>query len=82
MERPPIDIERIGLGKDCYVRKLTVEKARELFPSVAKSLAGMPAQQLLYSVHHADGTPFAISDHEGAAVSQGAGKGMRVWRLQ
>lgn len=57
------DLAGMGQGKVSYIRTLTTDQAREMFPMVD----GLPENVALFSLHAADGTPLALTDTLGAA---------------
>lgn len=67
--RPPpfiseVDLARIGDGQIAYIKAMSSDEARNLFPSVE----GLPADGSLFALHAADGTPIVLTDSHQAAV--------------
>lgn len=60
-----LELASLGGGHVAYIKVLTTEEAREMFPSVE----GLPAGIDLYALHAADGTPIALTDTKQAALS-------------
>lgn len=64
-----IELARLGGGEIAYIKELTSDEARQMFPSVE----GLPRGIGLYALHAADGTPLALTDSRQAAVSHAMG---------
>jgi hypothetical protein len=60
-----IELARLGGGQVAYIKVLSVDEARNLFPAIA----GLPAGVRLFALHAADGTPIALTDSRQAALS-------------
>lgn len=60
-----IELAQLGGGQVGYIKPLSVDQARNLFPSVE----GLPAGIRLFALHAADGTPLALTDSRQAALS-------------
>jgi hypothetical protein len=60
-----IDLARLGGGQIAYIKMLTSDEARQMFPSIE----GLPPGINLYALHGADGTPIALTDTRQAALS-------------
>jgi hypothetical protein len=60
-----IELARLGGGQVAYIKVLSVEEARQQFPSIE----GLPAGIRLFALHAADGTPIALTDSRQAALS-------------
>jgi len=58
------DLAKLGGGKVAYIRMMTSDEAREMFPAIE----GLPAGINLFALHAADGTPLALTDSHQAAV--------------
>ena len=58
------DLANLGGGKVAYIKALTSDEAKAMFPAVQ----GIPAGISLYALHAADGTPIALTDSRQAAV--------------
>lgn len=60
-----IELARLGGGEVAYIKVLSAEEARQLFPAVE----GLPAGVRLFALHGADGSPLALTDSRQAALS-------------
>jgi hypothetical protein len=60
-----LELARLGGGHVAYIKVLSPDEAREMFPSVE----GLPSGIDLYALHAADGTPIALTDTKQAALS-------------
>lgn len=60
-----IELARLGGGHIAYIKILSSEDAKRLFPAVE----GVPPGINLYALHAADGTPIALTDSRQAAMS-------------
>jgi hypothetical protein len=58
------DLAKLGGGKVAYIKVLTTDEAKVMFPAVQ----GIPEGVSLYALHAADGTPIALTDSREAAV--------------
>jgi hypothetical protein len=58
------DLAKLGGGKVAYIKVLTTEEAKVMFPAVQ----GIPEGIRLYALNAADGTPIALTDTREAAV--------------
>ena len=59
-----VELANLGDGEVAYIKVLTCDEAREMFPSVE----GLPNGISLFSLHGADGTPIALTDSMQAAM--------------
>lgn len=59
-----LDLARLGGGEVAYIKTLTSDDARRMFPMVE----GLPRGINLFSLHAADGTPLALTDTLQAAI--------------
>ena len=59
-----VELARMGGGHIAYIRELTPDEAREMFPTVQ----GLPNGIILFALHGADGTPIALTDSRQAAL--------------
>jgi len=59
-----IELANLGDGQVAYIKVLTSDQAREMFPTIE----GLPNGIALFSLHGADGTPIALTDTIQAAV--------------
>jgi hypothetical protein len=60
-----IDLARLGDGHVAYIKMLTSDEARRMFPAVDN----LPKGINLYALQAADGTPIALTDTRQAAMS-------------
>lgn len=60
-----VELARLGGGEVAYIRTLTSDEARAMFPTVE----GLPNGINLFTLHAADGTPIALTDTRQAALS-------------
>jgi hypothetical protein len=58
------ELAKLGGGKIAYIKMLTTDEAKEMFPAVT----GIPSGINLYALNAADGTPIALTDSLQAAV--------------
>jgi hypothetical protein len=59
-----VELARLGGGQVAYIRELSSDEARRMFPSVQ----GLPSGINLFALHGADGTPIALTDSLQAAL--------------
>lgn len=59
-----VELANLGDGEVAYIKVLTCDEARQLFPTVE----GLPNGINLFSLHGADGTPIALTDTMQAAM--------------
>lgn len=69
-----IELARLGGGQVAYIKELTSDEAREMFPAVE----GLPSGIDLFALHAADGTPIALTDSRQAAVSHAMGDELQI----
>ena len=69
-----IELARLGGGQIAYIKKLTSDQARNMFPAVE----GLPNGIDLFALHAADGTPIALTDSRQAAVSHAMGDELQI----
>jgi len=60
-----IEFAKLGGGEVAYIKTLSAEQARAMFPAVK----GLPSGIDLFALHAADGTPIALTDTRQAALS-------------
>ena len=60
-----LELARLGGGQVAYIKSLTSDEARDLFPAVT----GLPTGINLFALQAADGTPIALTDSRQAALS-------------
>ena len=73
----PQDLATLGGGSVAYIKTMTSDEAREMFPAVE----GLPQGINLYSLHAADGTPIALTDTMQAAVGHALGDELEIRSL-
>jgi len=61
-----IELAKLGGGEVAYIKMMTSEQAREMFPSIE----GLPRGINIFALHAADGTPIAVTDTRQAAIGQ------------
>jgi hypothetical protein len=71
------EFARLGGGKVAYIRVLTSEEAKRMFPAIE----GLPAGINLYALHGADGTPLALTDSRQAAIGHAMGDELEIASL-
>jgi hypothetical protein len=78
---PPVmsmsDLAKLGGGKVAYIKVMSPDEAKEMFPAVE----GIPAGINLYALHAADGTPLALTDSHQAAVGHALGDELEIASL-
>ncbi|MBX9589289.1 MAG: DUF1150 domain-containing protein [Hyphomonadaceae bacterium] len=80
IEAPPVpvmsmtELAKLGGGKVAYIKVMTHDEARQLFPAVE----GLPAGIDLYALHAADGTPLVLTDSHQAAVGHAMGDELEI----
>jgi hypothetical protein len=68
------DLAKLGGGKVAYIKMMTHDEAKELFPAVD----GLPTGIDLFSLHAADGTPLVLTDSRQAAVGHAMGDELEI----
>ena len=68
------DLAKLGGGKVAYIRVMTADEAKEMFPAVE----GIPTGISLYALHAADGTPIALTDSRQAALGHAMGDELEI----
>lgn len=71
------DLARMGGGQLAYIKMMTPDQARAMFPA----LEGLPQGINLYALHAADGTPIALTDSRSAAVGHAMGDELAIASL-
>jgi hypothetical protein len=75
---PPVmsmsDLAKLGGGRIAYIRVLTPDEAKAMFPAIE----GLPTGINLYALHAADGTPIALTDSRQAAVGHAMGDELEI----
>jgi hypothetical protein len=78
---PPImsmtELAQLGGGKIAYIRVMTADEAKQMFPAVE----GIPAGIDLFALHAADGTPLALTDSRQAALGHAMGDELEIASL-
>ena len=78
---PPVmsmsDLAKLGGGKVAYIKVMTADEAKELFPAIE----GLPTGISLFALHAADGTPLALTDSHQAAVGHAMGDELEIASL-
>ena len=80
IETPPVpvmsmtELARLGGGKVAYIKAMSHDEAKELFPAVE----GLPTGIELYALHAADGTPLVLTDSHQAAVGHALGDELEI----
>jgi hypothetical protein len=76
--RPPImsmsELAKLGGGKVAYIKVMTHDEAKELFPAIENLPTGID----LFSLHAADGTPLILTDSRQAAVGHAIGDELEI----
>lgn len=73
-----IDFARLGGGEVAYIKTLSPDQAKTMFPS----LEGLPNGIPLFSLHAADGTPIALTDTLQAAIGHAHEGDLAIAALQ
>jgi hypothetical protein len=68
------ELAKLGGGKVAYIKMMTSDEAKEMFPAVE----GLPAGINLFALHAADGTPLALTDSHQAAVGHALGDELEI----
>jgi hypothetical protein len=68
------ELAKLGGGKVAYIKVMTHDEARELFPAVEDLPEGID----LFSLHAADGTPLILTDSRQAAVGHALGDELEI----
>jgi hypothetical protein len=68
------DLAKLGGGKVAYIRTMTHDEAKEVFPAVD----GLPQGIDLFSLHAADGTPLVLTDSRQAAIGHAMGDELEI----
>ena len=81
MPVPPVmsmsELAKLGGGKVAYIKIMTPDEAKEMFPAIE----GLPAGLNLFALHAADGTPLALTDSHQAAVGHAMGDELEIASL-
>jgi hypothetical protein len=68
------DLAKLGGGKIAYIKIMSSDEARRMYPTVQ----GLPQGISVYALHAADGTPIALTDSHQAAVGHAMGDELEV----
>lgn len=68
------ELAQLGGGKVAYIKVMTHDEAKELFPAVDNLPEGID----LYSLHGADGTPLILTDSRSAAIGHAIGDELEI----
>jgi hypothetical protein len=68
------ELAKLGDGRVAYIKAMTSDEARRMFPSIE----GLPDDMGLFALHGADGTPIALTDSLTAAVGHAVGDELEV----
>jgi hypothetical protein len=71
------DLARLGGGKVAYIKALSAETAKKLYPAVK----GLPQGIELFALHAADGTPLALTDSKHAAIGHAMSDKLEVYQV-
>ncbi len=71
------DLLKLGGGHIAYIRTMTPDQAKAMFPAIE----GLPQGINLYALHAADGTPIALTDSMQAAVGHAMGDDLEIATL-
>jgi hypothetical protein len=82
--RPPVppamsmsDLAKLGGGKVAYIKVMTPDEAKQMFPTIE----GLPSGINLFALHAADGTPLALTDSRQAALGHAMGDELEIASL-
>lgn len=68
------ELAQLGGGKVAYIKVMSHDEAKDLFPAVDNLPEGID----LYSLHAADGTPLILTDSRSAAVGHAIGDELEI----
>jgi len=71
------ELAQLGGGKIAYIKVMTADEAKRMFPAVE----GIPAGIDLFALHAADGTPIALTDSRQAALGHAMGDELEIASL-
>ena len=71
------ELAQLGGGKIAYIRVMSSDQAKEMFPAVD----GIPTGIDLFALLAADGTPLALTDSRQAAMGHAMGDELEVASL-
>ncbi|HWO07360.1 MAG TPA: DUF1150 family protein [Candidatus Paceibacterota bacterium] len=58
-------LAKLGCGKVAYVKEMTAEQLREMYPNIG----GVPVRGVLYVLQSADGYPIVVSDERRRSIN-------------
>ena len=67
-------LAKLGGGKLAYIRVMTSDEAKAMFPAIE----GMPVGIRLYALHAADGTPICLTDSRQSAIGHARGDELEI----
>jgi hypothetical protein len=73
----PAELAELGGGSVAYIKTLTTDEAKAMFPMVE----GLPTGIDLFALHAADGTPLALTDSRQAAIGHALGDELEIASL-
>ena len=68
------ELAKLGGGKVAYIKVMSHDEAKQLFPAVE----GLPSGIDLYALHAADGTPLVLTDSHQAALGHAMGDELEI----
>jgi hypothetical protein len=71
------ELAQLGGGKIAYIKVMTADEAKQMFPAVE----GIPPGIDLFALHAADGTPLALTDSRQAALGHAMGDELEIASL-
>jgi hypothetical protein len=71
------ELAQLGGGKIAYIKVMTADEAKQMFPAVE----GIPPGIDLFALHAADGTPIALTDSRQAALGHAMGDELEIASL-
>ena len=71
------ELAQLGGGKIAYIKVMTADEAKQMFPAVE----GIPAGIDLFALHAADGTPIALTDSRQASLGHAMGDELEIASL-
>jgi hypothetical protein len=72
-----LELAKLGGGQLAYIKTLTSDEAKEMFPAIE----GLPEGINLFALHAADGTPIALTDTLQAAIGHAVGDRLQIAHL-
>ena len=68
------EFAKLGGGKVAYIRVMTADEAKQMFPAVEVIPSGIS----LYAMYAADGTPIALTDIRQSALGHAMGDELEI----